>query len=157
MYSIDMCQFYVSVTFFFSSISRHTRCALVTGVQTCALPISALLAPLIRAALGNSLVHGFAGLSGPLLRGDARTIGNPLTVLANDSPALLPAYSAMARATLDELQRRETAPSSRLTALERLTAVPYSSSREFYPHLDALPNPQTPSTSCRERRFPTRL
>src|SRR3546814_6511326 len=42
--------------FFFSSRRRHTRCALVTGVQTCALPISvtrtrratgeALLAPL---------------------------------------------------------------------------------------------------------------
>src|SRR3546814_7691694 len=28
-------------TFFFSSRRRHTRCALVTGVQTCALPISA--------------------------------------------------------------------------------------------------------------------
>src|SRR3546814_1535461 len=27
--------------FFFSSRSRHTRCALVTGVQTCALPICA--------------------------------------------------------------------------------------------------------------------
>src|SRR3546814_7196353 len=25
--------------FFFASRSRHTRCALVTGVQTCALPI----------------------------------------------------------------------------------------------------------------------
>src|SRR3546814_7195529 len=28
------------VFFFFSSRRRHTRCALVTGVQTCALPIS---------------------------------------------------------------------------------------------------------------------
>src|SRR3546814_5689102 len=28
------------ITFFFSSRRRHTRCALVTGVQTCALPIS---------------------------------------------------------------------------------------------------------------------
>src|SRR3546814_9217143 len=27
------------IFFFFSSRSRHTRCALVTGVQTCALPI----------------------------------------------------------------------------------------------------------------------
>src|SRR3546814_8895766 len=27
------------VFFFFSSRRRHTRCALVTGVQTCALPI----------------------------------------------------------------------------------------------------------------------
>src|SRR3546814_2424615 len=31
-----MCFF---VFFFFSSRRRHTRCALVTGVQTCALPI----------------------------------------------------------------------------------------------------------------------
>src|SRR3546814_8145467 len=28
------------IVFFFSSRRRHTRCALVTGVQTCALPIS---------------------------------------------------------------------------------------------------------------------
>src|SRR3546814_5371567 len=31
---------YLSVFFFFSSRRRHTSCALVTGVQTCALPIS---------------------------------------------------------------------------------------------------------------------
>src|SRR3546814_2592286 len=31
-----MCSYF----FFFSSRRRHTRCALVTGVQTCALPIS---------------------------------------------------------------------------------------------------------------------
>src|SRR3546814_1405385 len=31
-----MCESFV---FFFSSRRRHTRCALVTGVQTCALPI----------------------------------------------------------------------------------------------------------------------
>src|SRR3546814_8400422 len=30
----------VVYSFFFSSRRRHTRCALVTGVQTCALPIS---------------------------------------------------------------------------------------------------------------------
>src|SRR3546814_6495344 len=35
------------VPFFFSSRRRHTRCALVTGVQTCALPIS-----------GNHLIIG---------------------------------------------------------------------------------------------------
>src|SRR3546814_1213787 len=35
------CWLYVihSFVFFFSSRRRHTRCALVTGVQTCALPI----------------------------------------------------------------------------------------------------------------------
>jgi predicted short-subunit dehydrogenase-like oxidoreductase (DUF2520 family) len=85
---------------------------------------AALLAPLVRAALENSLAHGFGGLSGPLLRGDARTIGDHLAALAADSPALLPAYSAMARATLGELRRREVAPSARLTALDSLLAVP---------------------------------
>src|SRR3546814_1601420 len=30
---------FLFVFFFFSSRRRHTRCALVTGVQTCALPI----------------------------------------------------------------------------------------------------------------------
>src|SRR3546814_8342303 len=32
-------QFSLHVICFFSSRRRHTRCALVTGVQTCALPI----------------------------------------------------------------------------------------------------------------------
>src|SRR3546814_3611538 len=32
--------FVIFLFFFFSSRRRHTRCALVTGVQTCALPIS---------------------------------------------------------------------------------------------------------------------
>src|SRR3546814_939329 len=36
----------VVVVFFFSSRRRHTRCALVTGVQTCALPIYLGTAPL---------------------------------------------------------------------------------------------------------------
>src|SRR3546814_10792012 len=36
-YCVCTCSF--CVCFFFSSRRRHTRCALVTGVQTCALPI----------------------------------------------------------------------------------------------------------------------
>src|SRR3546814_9160891 len=42
---IILCVFFVFLSmslgliFFFSSRRRHTRCALVTGVQTCALPI----------------------------------------------------------------------------------------------------------------------
>src|SRR3546814_6889552 len=34
-----MIRYLVSCCFVFSSRRRHTRCALVTGVQTCALPI----------------------------------------------------------------------------------------------------------------------
>src|SRR3546814_8992767 len=40
---LDVLRFvFYFVFFFFSSRRRHTRCALVTGVQTCALPISIL-------------------------------------------------------------------------------------------------------------------
>src|SRR3546814_12711386 len=53
----------MSVLFFFSSISRHTICALVTGVQTCALPIYV--------ALDNAI---FAGTAGTV------TLGVPITV-----------------------------------------------------------------------------
>src|SRR3546814_8967103 len=51
---------------FFSSRRRHTRCALVTGVQTCALPISAGIAegflqvagvPELDVFTGNTLRH----------------------------------------------------------------------------------------------------
>src|SRR3546814_3014387 len=48
------------VVFFFSSRRRHTRCALVTGVQTCALPIcrSALwLAAPLAFAFGSPTLH----------------------------------------------------------------------------------------------------
>src|SRR3546814_2827837 len=53
---------------FFSSRRRHTRCALVTGVQTCALPIYAAAdAPLaggvvgVDVVLGTTVVHLAAG------------------------------------------------------------------------------------------------
>src|SRR3546814_4201639 len=36
---IGGCGIVIGELFFFSSRRRHTRCALVTGVQTCALPI----------------------------------------------------------------------------------------------------------------------
>src|SRR3546814_10260717 len=39
--------------FFFSSRRRHTRCALVTGVQTCALPIC----PPDAGRCGNAVFH----------------------------------------------------------------------------------------------------
>src|SRR3546814_9054925 len=42
--------------FFFSSRRRHTRCALVTGVQTCALPIS-LWATRLHADAGITVAH----------------------------------------------------------------------------------------------------
>src|SRR3546814_5167599 len=43
--------------FFFSSRRRHTRCALVTGVQTCALPIYGVAIQ----PLGDTVVAPFDG------------------------------------------------------------------------------------------------
>src|SRR3546814_3843935 len=52
--------------FFFSSRRRHTRCALVTGVQTCALPISDLMiirhAPDLNGAYGVHIAFEMAAL-----------------------------------------------------------------------------------------------
>src|SRR3546814_10494118 len=47
------CVIYI-VIFFFSSRRRHTRCALVTGVQTCALPIYLSRAHLAQANLNGA-------------------------------------------------------------------------------------------------------
>src|SRR3546814_9462504 len=76
------------VVFFFSSRRRHTRCALVTGVQTCALPISALtsledtpLEPISQNALRyyNDVAYdgSYNGLASDLEEGErmARALG----------------------------------------------------------------------------------
>src|SRR3546814_9109635 len=49
---LSVCISLVSVLFFCSSRRRHTRCALVTGVQTCALPISRTI---VAVHLGSAL------------------------------------------------------------------------------------------------------
>src|SRR3546814_4453539 len=72
-YAKDFC----FVMFFFSSRRRHTRCALVTGVQTCALPIFV-------AALGIEARGRFVEKDRPgLLRqrdGDAHLLAHALRI-----------------------------------------------------------------------------
>src|SRR3546814_3781546 len=57
----------VVLVFFFSSRERHTRCALVTGVLTCALPIFDLVvgevAPLVALAQAVADDHRLAALA----------------------------------------------------------------------------------------------
>src|SRR3546814_4407324 len=53
--------------FFFSSRRRHTRCALVTGVQTCALPISAVV------LRGDGTLAGYLGRERALGEGPVST------------------------------------------------------------------------------------
>src|SRR3546814_3871917 len=65
--------------FFFSSRRRHTRCALVTGVQTCALPIferpaGPVVHHLVAAMLGRSVpLSGCRRRGRPLLHGRSRS------------------------------------------------------------------------------------
>src|SRR3546814_2598867 len=49
--------------FFFSSRRRHTRCALVTGVQTCALPICRLALIASMAGLTSNYAYAAYGAS----------------------------------------------------------------------------------------------
>src|SRR3546814_4862232 len=56
--------------FFFSSRRRHTRCALVTGVQTCALPICTVRISVRRE--GSEVVLEVADDGGGLNRGAIR-------------------------------------------------------------------------------------
>src|SRR3546814_2145711 len=62
----------LSVFFFFSSRRRHTRCALVTGVQTCALPISSAVVSVDagrRILLANAAAERLIGQSAESLTG----------------------------------------------------------------------------------------
>src|SRR3546814_8633521 len=70
---------FVFIVFFFSSRRRHTRCALVTGVQTCALPIYVLTEDWLARApsamvLGDNIFFGH-GLPEMLREADRRTVG----------------------------------------------------------------------------------
>src|SRR3546814_8045158 len=60
--------FFLCVYFFFSSRRRHTRCALVTGVQTCALPICSLASAAMRAITGLPAGRSAEVIGGPLAR-----------------------------------------------------------------------------------------
>jgi predicted short-subunit dehydrogenase-like oxidoreductase (DUF2520 family) len=59
---------------------------------------SALLRPLLTAALDNALAYGDAALTGPVARGDVDTVRAHTEELA-DSPDVLDTYVALARAT----------------------------------------------------------
>src|SRR3546814_12303141 len=53
------------VSFFFSSRRRHTRCALVTGVQTCALPATSGIVSKVQSDPGFGAQRSGPGAKGP--------------------------------------------------------------------------------------------
>src|SRR3546814_9028309 len=71
---------------FFSSRRRHTRCALVTGVQTCALPIlagthlpvgSRIASPM---DMTDSILYGSLGATGAPLTSTLVTVDGSLAI-----------------------------------------------------------------------------
>src|SRR6478736_1542238 len=62
---------------------------------------AATLRPLLSAALDNALEQGDAALTGPIVRGDVKTVQAHLQDIAENAPATIPSYVAMAKATAD--------------------------------------------------------
>ena len=76
-----------------------------------------LLGPLLSAALDNALRSGDAGLTGPVVRGDAGTLAAHLDVLGRVSPETTAAYIAMARLTADRALAAGLLPADDAAAL----------------------------------------
>src|SRR3546814_13688716 len=125
---------YVVFLFLFSRRRRHTRCALVTGVQTCALPISLVefLARRYAAVDGASIV---AAASGP---GLGRTPIAPATTRRGRSP------HRMAGPTLLRLPSHtapETTPRPRRPVQPRRRTSPFRTPARAPPPARARPCP----------------
>lgn len=60
-----------------------------------------LIAPLLSAALDNALRFGDRALTGPVARGDARTVERHLAAIVEHTPDATSSYVALARATAD--------------------------------------------------------
>src|SRR3546814_7741272 len=84
---------------FFSSIRRHTRCALVTGVQTCALPISEVIRPSLFGVMIIALVYvpifALTGVEGKMFHPMAITVVMALTAALILSLTFVPAAIAL--------------------------------------------------------------
>lgn len=78
-----------------------------------------VMAPLQRASLDHVERLGpAAALTGPAVRGDAGTIRRNLEALARHAPETIPAYVAMARASLDLAERSGRLPPDARAAVE---------------------------------------
>jgi predicted short-subunit dehydrogenase-like oxidoreductase (DUF2520 family) len=83
-----------------------------------------LLGPLLGAALDNSLRHGDRALTGPVARGDAKTVAAHLHAIASRAPEALPAYVEMSRLTAVRALAAGTLSAERAATLLDVLAAP---------------------------------
>src|SRR3546814_979412 len=78
----------VLFVFFFSCRIRHSRCALVTGVQTCALPISGALSGVLGDEHAGPAVHVIHGAAGERIVPPARWSTEIVTLVVKGSATI---------------------------------------------------------------------
>jgi predicted short-subunit dehydrogenase-like oxidoreductase (DUF2520 family) len=83
-----------------------------------------MLAPLLRAALENTLRLGDHALTGPVVRGDAGTVDRHLRVLGERAPDALAAYRTLARRTADRAVAAGRLPDPAVAPLRAVLADP---------------------------------
>src|SRR3546814_3146310 len=98
-----MCDLVIVVCFFFSRRSRHTRCALVTGVQLFALPIS-LMTDALAGLVGSPLTTIETVEQAMAARAEGLTPSEPAPAIASEvaTPLIHAMLDRQYRATLDE-------------------------------------------------------
>src|SRR3546814_84201 len=118
--------------FFFSSRRRHTRCALVTGVQTCALPI--LKDKFFGHVIDGAVVESIGGGTMPVI--DPST-GIQIATAASGETADVDRVVTSSRRAFDEGTWRNLAPLEKEHRLHRLARL-IDENRTVFGDLDAI-------------------
>ncbi|MCW2866271.1 MAG: hypothetical protein JWR20_459 [Marmoricola sp.] len=110
---------------------------------------AATLRPLLSAALDNALAQGDAALTGPIVRGDVRTVQAHLAEIAEHAPATLATYVAMAGATADRAVLGGRLLPIRAASLRRLLTAAVDRARAATPSSLPTPRPGRPTRGGR--------
>src|SRR3546814_3573272 len=106
----------VLLSFFFSSRRRHTRCALVTGVQTCALPI-------FMAAIEDGLYQPAMKARMAELEREKAEITARLVEAPQDVPDIHPGIAEIYKRKVEWLTETLAEPETRLDSLSDIRSL----------------------------------
>ncbi len=101
------------------------------------------LRPLLTAALDNALADGDAALTGPVARGDRRTVRAHLAQITEHAPSVLDTYVALARATVDRTAADGRLAGGRVAALHETLSAALPDAEPLAPVDDAAETERT--------------